>query len=64
MNTDGIRVLHLHFGKEGGQERFLVNLSSALSKPDVEQYFIVRPGRPWETDVSKLRAVLLKIIGN
>ena len=64
MNADGIRVLHLHFGKEGGQERFLVNLSGALSKLGVEQYFIMRPGWSWETDVSKLRPVLLKIIGN
>ena len=64
MNADGIRVLHLHFGKEGDQERFLVNLSSALSKLGVEQCFIIRLGRSWETDVSKLRPVLLKIIGN
>ena len=59
MNADGIRVLHLHFGKEGGRERFMVNLSSALSTRGVKQYFIIRPGRSWETDVSKLGPVLL-----
>ena len=59
MNADGIRVLHLHFGKEGGRERFMVNLSSALSKRGVKQYFVIRPGRSWETDISKLGPVLL-----
>ena len=59
MNADGIRVLHLHSGKEGGQERILVNLSSSSSRRSVEQYFIMRPGRSWETDVSKLGPVLL-----
>ena len=59
MNADGIRVLHLHFGKEGGQERFLVNPSSALSTRSEKQYFVIRPGRSWETDVSKLGPVLL-----
>ena len=59
MNVDGIRVLHLHFGKEGGRERFMVNLSSALSTRGVKQYFVIRPGRSWETDVSKLGPVLL-----
>ena len=59
MNADDIRILHLHFGKEGGRERFLVNLSGALSTRGVKQYFIIRPGRSWETDVSKLGPVLL-----
>ena len=59
MNADDIRILHLHFGKEGGRERFLVNLSGALSTRGVKQYFIIRPGRSWESDVSKLGPVLL-----
>ena len=41
------RVLHIHFGKEGGAERFFVNLADALAKRGVEQRFVIRPGRSW-----------------
>ena len=48
------RVLHFHFGKEGGAERFFVNLASAFSKRGIEQQFFIRPNRTWEPDIAKL----------
>lgn len=41
------RVLHMHFGKEGGAERFFVSLAQALAERGVEQKFVIRPNRSW-----------------
>lgn len=48
------RVLHMHFGKEGGAERFFVSLAQALSERGVEQRFIVRPNRSWRPEIASL----------
>ncbi|MEJ6390423.1 glycosyltransferase [Gymnodinialimonas ulvae] len=48
------RVLHIHFGKEGGAERFFVNLAKALDRRGVEQRFAIRPNRSWAAEVSAL----------
>mgnify|MGYP001163788104 FL=1 len=48
------RILHFHFGKEGGAERFFVNLAAAFSKRGIEQQFFIRPNRTWEPDIAKL----------
>ncbi len=48
------RVLHIHFGKEGGAERFFVNLAKAFHKRGVEQRFAIRPNRTWEADITAL----------
>ena len=48
------RVLHFHFGKEGGAERFFVNLATAFKQRGVEQKFFIRPNRTWEQDIAKL----------
>jgi glycosyltransferase involved in cell wall biosynthesis len=53
-----LRVLHCHFGKEGGAERFFVNLAQAFARRGVEQRFVIRPGRSWEPDVAALGPVL------
>ena len=45
------RVLHLHFGKDGGAERFFVNLAQAFARRGVEQKFIFRPDRIWKSEV-------------
>lgn len=42
-----LKILHLHFGKEGGAERFFVNLATGLHGAGVEQRFLIRPGRSW-----------------
>lgn len=48
------RVLHIHFGKEGGAERFFVNLAKAFDKRGVEQRFAIRPNRSWEGEIAPL----------
>lgn len=53
------RVLHIHFGKEGGAERFFVNLVDGLGARGVEQRFIIRPGRTWQDRVALHGDVIL-----
>ena len=52
------KVLHMHFGKEGGAERFLVTLARALAERGVEQRFIIRPDRIWRDEVATLGPVI------
>eukprot|EP01036_Dinobryon_divergens_P045396 gene45396-60648_t len=52
------RVLHIHFGKEGGAERFFVKLAQALGRRGVQQRFIIRPARSWDGQVSPLGPVI------
>ncbi|OWY11363.1 hypothetical protein B6V74_04995 [Thioclava sp. F42-5] len=53
-----LKVLHIHFGKEGGAERFFVALSQAFSQRGIEQRFIVRPNRTWSADIAALGPVI------
>ena len=53
-----MRVLHIHFGKEGGAERFFVNLAKAFSQRGVSQKFIIRPNRSWDEDIAALGTVI------
>lgn len=53
-----LRVIHFHFGKEGGAERFLVKLAQALDRRGVEQRFIIRPGRSWDKEIASLGPVI------
>ncbi|PWE32216.1 glycosyltransferase [Maritimibacter sp. 55A14] len=46
------KVLHLHFGKEGGAERFFVNLVRAFGARGVEQRFVIRPNRSWRDQIA------------
>ncbi len=52
------RVLHFHFGKEGGAERFFVNLAQAFARRGVEQRFVIRPNRTWDADIAALGPVI------
>ncbi|WP_377290001.1 glycosyltransferase [Rhizobium sp. SG2393] len=52
------RILHMHFGKEGGAERFFVNLATAFGERGIKQRFIVRPGRVWENEIGGLGPML------
>ncbi|MEM6389421.1 MAG: glycosyltransferase [Pseudomonadota bacterium] len=54
-----LKVLHIHFGKEGGAERFFVNLATAFAEAGVEQRFVTRPGRSWAGAVAPLGPVIL-----
>jgi glycosyltransferase involved in cell wall biosynthesis len=49
-----MKVLHIHFGKEGGAERFFVSLANAFGERGVEQHFIIRPRRTWEGLIKEL----------
>jgi glycosyltransferase involved in cell wall biosynthesis len=42
-----MKIVHFHFGKDGGAERFFVHLVNAFAKRGVEQQVVIRPGRPW-----------------
>ncbi|MBD0866096.1 MAG: glycosyltransferase [Rhodobacteraceae bacterium] len=59
-----LRVMHLHFGREGGAERFFVSLARALAERGVEQRFIIRPNRTWENDVAALGPVIQNNFSN
>jgi glycosyltransferase involved in cell wall biosynthesis len=48
----GVKVVHLHFGKDGGQERFFVNLVGALHARGVEQRIFIRPRRIWRQSIA------------
>ncbi|TCU17229.1 glycosyltransferase [Rhizobium sullae] len=52
-----MKVMHIHFGKEGGAERFFVNLVNALSDRGVEQRMLIRPDRSWKKDVESCGTV-------
>ncbi len=47
-----MRVVHFHFGKDGGAERFFVNLANALSERGIEQKFAIRPNRIWRDQIA------------
>ncbi len=50
-----LRILHICFGKEGGAERFFVNLAQALDRRGgVDQRFIIRPDRTWRRHIVAL----------
>lgn len=53
-----LRVVHYHFGREGGAERFFVNLATALAERGVEQGFFIRPNRTWGPAVAALGPVV------
>lgn len=46
-----MRVLHFHFGKDGGAERFFVHLINGLAQAGVEQKIVIRPDRSWRAEL-------------
>lgn len=53
-----MKILHMHFGKEGGAERFFVNLVQGFAERGAEQRFVTRPGRLWLDEVAALGPVM------
>lgn len=51
------RVIHFHFGTEGGAERFFASLVRALHARGVEQHVFMRPGRTWRADIAGAAAI-------
>ena len=62
MRADAVgtrrKVLHIHFGTDGGAERFFVNLVQALGRRGVEQRFVIRPGRRWRGEIDALGPIV------
>ncbi len=52
-----MNVMHFHFGKEGGAERFFVHLANALADRGLEQAAVIRPGRSWRGDLDPSIAI-------
>ena len=52
------RILHMHFGKDGGAERFFVNLVQAFGEAGMEQRFVTRPERMWHAEIAELGPIL------
>jgi len=48
------KIVHMHFGKEGGAERFFVNLVQGFAERGAEQRFVTRPGRLWRAEIAEL----------
>jgi glycosyltransferase involved in cell wall biosynthesis len=46
-----MKILHFHYGTDGGAERFFVNLANEFHKRGVDQRFYLRPGRTWKADL-------------
>lgn len=53
-----MKVLHLHFGKDGGAERFFVSLANAFGRRGVEQRFVIRPQRIWREEIAGLGPII------
>ncbi|WP_341862794.1 glycosyltransferase [Gymnodinialimonas sp. 57CJ19] len=50
-----LRILNICFGKEGGAERFFVNLAQAFHRRGgIEQRFIIRPDRTWRRHIVEI----------
>lgn len=46
-----MKVMHFHFGKDGGAERFFVHLLNGLAERGVEQKIVIRPDRAWKNNI-------------
>lgn len=53
-----MKITHFHFGKDGGAERFYVNLVNALAKRDVEQISVIRPNRGWKASIENATKII------
>lgn len=52
------KILHMHFGKEGGAERFFVALAQGFGERGMEQRFVIRPNRSFDAVLSELGPVI------
>lgn len=52
------KVLHIHFGKDGGAERFFVSLANAFGDRGLEQRFVIRPNRIWRPEIADLGPII------
>lgn len=53
-----MRVMHFHFGKDGGTERFFINLANGMARRGVSQLSFIRPGRLWRPAVENATEIV------
>jgi glycosyltransferase involved in cell wall biosynthesis len=53
-----MKVMHFHFGTDGGAERFFVHLVNALGRRKVAQKAVIRPRRAWRRDIEDAAEVV------
>lgn len=53
-----MHVMHYHFGKDGGAERFFVHLVRALARRGVEQTVVIREDRSWRSEIDGLATII------
>lgn len=53
-----LRVMHFHFGHDGGAERFYVHLANSLARHGVEQKTVLRPNRVWRPMVEDATEII------
>ncbi|WP_337268832.1 glycosyltransferase [Oryzifoliimicrobium ureilyticus] len=53
-----MKVMHFHFGKDGGAERFFVHLVNGLARRGVEQTVVIRPGRGWRSQIENAATII------
>ena len=46
-----MKIVHIHFGRDGGAEKFFVNLINAFAEMGIEQIIFIRPNRPWRSKI-------------
>jgi len=46
-----MKVMHFHFGKDGGAECFFVHLVNAFARRNVAQKIVIRPERLWRKSI-------------
>jgi glycosyltransferase involved in cell wall biosynthesis len=53
-----MKVMHFHFGKDGGAERFFTHLVNAFARRDIEQISVIRPDRAWRPDIAGVSRIV------
>ncbi|KQS76864.1 lipopolysaccharide biosynthesis protein [Rhizobium sp. Leaf384] len=53
-----MKVFHLHFGKDGGAEKFFVHLVRALAHQGVEQTAVIRRSRAWRPQIEPYARII------
>lgn len=52
-----MNIIHFHFGKDGGAERFFVHLVNALARKGIEQRCIIRKNREWRREIADVAKI-------
>lgn len=53
-----MRLVHYHFGTDGGAEGFFVHLVNGLAARGIEQKVVIRPRRQWRKEIDQVAEVM------